>query len=248
MDYQFTPDYMTKTQTVSSRKTKTESQKALKQSLLMLLFSVVLLIVFFFVILPGVIKFASKGGDFNSNNTKDELPPQMPMIAAPVTATFSATLKVTGYGEKDSQLIAVDNGNEVIRQTIDSDDGKFEADLPLQDGPNSVTFYAIDKSGNESEVTKAYPILFDNVAPTIELETPTDGQQFELRKNQNITVKGKTEAEAKVYVNGRMTRANAEGLFSTSLLLNEGENTLALKAEDQAGNFVEQTIKVNFKL
>ncbi len=246
MEYQVTPDYMKKTQVVSSRRTKTESQKALRQSLMLLIISVVLLIVFIFVILPAVIKFASRSNDVTNNN-KDELPPQIPMISAPVTATFSATLKVNGYGEKDSDLIVLNNGNEVARQLINQDDGKFEVDLPLQEGANSFTFYAVDKSGNESETTKAYPVLFDNVAPTIELETPTDGQQFELRKNQNITVKGKTEADAKVYVNGRLTRANTEGVFTTSLSLNEGENTLALKAEDQAGNFSEKTLKVNFK-
>jgi len=237
---------MTKTPFVTSRKTKTESQQALRQSLLLLAVSIILLLAFIFVILPAVIKFASKSSD-TSNTGKDNLPPQMPMIAAPVTATFSATLKISGYGEKDSELVALDNGSEITRQTIADEQGQFEIELPLQDGPNSITFYAVDKSGNESDVTKAYAILLDNAAPTIELETPTDGQQFELRKNQNITVKGKTEPEAKVYVNGRLTRANQEGSFSTNLLLNEGENTLALKAEDAAGNFTEQTLKVNFK-
>jgi hypothetical protein len=246
MEYQPTPDYMTKTQPVSSRRTKTESKKAMRQSLILLGVSVILLIAFIFVILPAVIKFAARGGDVASN-VKDELPPQMPMISAPVTATFSATLKINGYGEKESEIIALNNGNEVARETITDEQGKFEFDLPLQDGENSVSFYAADKSGNESEATKAYFILFDNKVPTIELETPTDGQQIELRKNQNMTVKGKTEAEAKVYVNGRLTRANADGIFTTTMLLNEGENTIALKAEDQAGNFTEKTIKVNFK-
>lgn len=246
MSYQYTSEYMTKTQTVGSRRTKTESQKALRQSLLLLVISIILILAFIFVILPAVIRFAARGSDIVSS-VKDDIPPQTPMISAPVTATFSATLKVSGFGEKDSDLIVLTNGNEVARQTISDDQGKFEVEIPLQDGDNSLVFYAVDKNGNESGTTKTYSILFDNVAPTIELETPIDGQQFELRKNQNMIVKGKTEADAKVYVNGRLTRANPEGIFSTSLLLNEGENTLALKAEDQAGNFTEKTIKVNFK-
>ncbi len=238
---------MAKTKTVNSRLAKAESKRMMKQTALFLVASVVLLLVFLFIILPGLIRFISSGGDVNQIVQTDTIPPQTPIISAPVPATYSAQINIEGYGEVDSEIVLVLNSSEADRKVIDSEDGSFDFEVGLQDGENVITTYAIDEAGNESSVSKEYKVVFDNVPPQIGLETPEDGQQFELRKNQNITIKGTTEPRSTVYINGRRNYANSEGVFSTSYQLSEGDNNILIKIEDPAGNSAEKEIVVKFR-
>lgn len=232
---------------VSSRLAQAESKRAMKQTILFSIASVILLLVFLFVVLPGLIRLISSGGDVTQVVSTDSIPPQVPTISAPVEATHSATIKVEGYGEPDSEVVLLLNGGEMGRATISGDEGRFEMEVNLEEGENVVEFYAIDQAKNESALSRQYTIVYDNQPPGLELETPEDGQSFELRKNQNITIKGKTEPRAYVYINSRRVLANAEGSFSSSYRLEEGENKILLRIEDLAGNSSEHEITVHFR-
>ncbi len=239
---------MSSTQRVSSRLAKTESRKMMKQTVLFIIASVILLLMFLFVIIPSVIRFVSSGGDVNQIVQSDTIPPQVPLISAPVTATYSATINLEGYGEKQSEVVVVKNGSEDQRVRVEADDGKFEVPVSLDEGENTLSLYAVDEAGNESASSRTYTIALDKTAPTIEMENPQDGQTIELLKNQNVTVKGKTEPGSTVYINGRRTFANNEGVFSSNYQLAEGENKLLIRAEDPAGNAAETELTVTFKL
>lgn len=239
---------MSQTQRVGSRLAKVESKKMMKQTVLFIVASVVLLVVFLFVIIPGLIRFISSGGDVNQIVQSDTIPPQVPLISAPATATYSASIQLEGYGENQSELVVVLNGNEDQRAKIETNDGKFQVSVPLQEGENNIAFYAVDDAGNESALSKTYTILYDKNPPAIKMENPQDGQTIELLKNQNVTVKGTTEPGATVYVNGRRTYANTDGIFSSNYQLTEGENKIMIRVEDVAGNVSEQDLTVTFKL
>lgn len=237
----------TKTGPVSSRLAKREQERLAKQTVILISIGVVVIIAFIFAVIPGLIRLTGSSDTGLLGVNEDSVPPRPPSISSPVTATYSATIVVSGFSESESNVVLVLNGQESEKTTA-STDGTFELKVPLAQAENSLAFYAIDKAGNESEVSRSYEITFDATPPSIELESPQDGQQFELRKNQSITVKGKTEANAKVYLNDRLVFANSDGSFSTNFQLAEGDNELRLRAIDKAGNELEQVVTVKFKL
>lgn len=238
---------MPKRQRISSRRARTESKKMFRQTVLMLIASVAIIIIFIFLVLPTLFKLISGQDGDNLFSTGDEIAPQVPTLSSPIDATNSAQLVLTGFSEKDALLYLIVNGEEKNKITIEDDQGKFEIDAQLEEGENFVKLYAEDEAQNQSDTTKEYLIVFDNKAPGLELETPTDGQEFELRKNQVIDIKGVTEPNSKVAINGRLTRSDNEGIFATTYQLAEGDNLLKFVISDKAGNQLEQEITVKFR-
>ncbi len=237
-----------KTQSVSSRLIKKEQKKLSQQTILMIIASIAIAVLFIFVILPAVIRIffslIDKGNPFEE---KDTIPPRVPLLQAPVEATNSATIPVKGVGEAGSKVVFVLNGSQQEEMAV-NEEGKFETELVLADGENNLTVFGVDQAGNESVQTKNYAIVFDNQAPLLEIEYPEDGAQVELKKNQVIEIKGKTDAGSKVYINDRFVFPNADGSFTHRYQLSEGENILKFKVTDLAGNLSERELKVNFRL
>lgn len=232
----------------SSRLIKKEQKKMSQQTILMIIASIAILILFIFVIVPSAIRiFFSLIDKTSPFEEKDTIPPRVPLLQSPVEATNSATIPVAGVGEAASKVIFVLNGNQQAEVDV-NDEGKFEYELMLEDGDNSLSVYGIDQAGNESVQTKTYQIIFDNQAPLLEVEYPADGTQVELRKNQVIEIKGKTDPNSKVYINDRFVFPNSDGSFTHRYQLSEGENILKFRVTDLAGNVSEQEIKVTFKL
>ena len=219
-----------------------------RQSFVYIFLALILGVVFVLVILPKAVAVLFSIVDTGSPiANQDTLPPQVPIIAAPATATTQANLTLTGYGEPDSTIYFVVNGEQVGESTVGSD-GTFTQDIPLQEGPNAITAYAKDAAGNESQISHEYTVTLDTTAPSLDISEPQDGQSFRLATNQMITVKGTTEPRAKVTVNGSLTLADSEGKFSANYFLQEGETELTVVATDDAGNTTEKKIKVSFSL
>ncbi len=232
----------------SSRFIKKEQKKLARQTVYLSLLSVVTLLVFVFLIVPQVVRLFFSVLDSDTGlEVTDKIPPQPPALSAPPTATSSAMVLLHGYGEANSDVVVILNGSEDATIST-SEAGEFSHELLLEDGENEVSLYGKDAAGNESVTTKAYSILVDTEAPTIDLEAPTNDQVIELKKNQLTTVKGKTEPKSKVFVNGRLTLADEEGIFSTTHQLNEGTNEITVRVLDLAGNSTEQKISVTFRL
>ncbi len=233
---------------VSSRKVRKERQKTVKQTVLLLLAAVIILLTFIFVIIPGFITgFNALLDDTNPFEDSDTIAPQVPILSAPIEATFSAQIVATGFGEPKSSIIFVLNGQKDAQITAD-DEGYFELNLKLADGENTITAYSVDEAGNESEVTKLFTTIYDATPPQLELSNFEDGQTIETRKNQDYVIEGKTDTDAKVYVNGRLTLPAADGSFKHTLFLKEGENKVTFAAEDKAGNKTQVEKTVTFSL
>jgi hypothetical protein len=73
------------------------------------------------------------------------------------------------------------------------------------------------------------------------ITSPVDGATL---GSTNVTVKGKTVANAEVFVNDQAGKADAGGNFSINIGLDEGENQLLISANDEAGNVAEESIIV----
>ena len=222
--------------TVSSRRVRKEKQKAMRQSITMLVLALLTLLLFIFVIIPIFIQgFNSFIDTSNPFQQSDTIPPQVPILSAPVEATFSAQIALSGFAEAESTVVMVLNG-ERYKDVSVSEDGSFAVDLDLSDGENTIAAYSIDGAGNESELSKTFTTTLDTEDPTLDISSLEDGMTVETRKNQNFTVSGTTDPGVKVFINGRLSLPNSEGVFKQSVLLAEGENLLVIEAIDKAGN------------
>jgi len=234
---------------MSSRLARHEQSKLIRQTLLFGGLAMVLLVAFLFVILPQSVRLISSitSGTSNPFEAADTIPPQTPMLDAPPIATPSATLAVSGLGEAKSEIVLVVNGTEQNRQTA-GDDGRFSFEVALGEGDNALSLYAIDESQNESPTSQIYTITRDSEAPKLEIQEPQEGQQFELRRNQQITIKGTSDPNTRISINGRLVFARNDGTFSSTYQLQEGENKLLIEAHDEAGNQTTKELIVTFRL
>jgi hypothetical protein len=239
-----TSEYQRATRLVTSRRVKQEQTTILRQSLLFgggALFLLILAVVF---VIPGVIRLVGALSG-SVDNEEDLLPPQVPLLSAPIQATSSASLQLAGFTSPKAKVFVLKNGSE--DQQVDADDsGNFTVTLLLSDGENIISAYA-KNDDLESEVSQEYTTLYDNEQPKLEITEPVDGQTVQGKKNQTVTVKGTTESKSRVYLNDRLVFAGEDGSFSTSHRLNPGENTLTFRVVDQAGNVTDQEMKVNFQ-
>lgn len=85
------------------------------------------------------------------------------------------------------------------------------------------------------------------VAPVEEIHltilSPTDGSTL---TSPSIKVSGITGPNADVFVNDTETRANSNGNFSVNLVLDEGDNTISVMANDNNGNYADKEITVTY--
>lgn len=120
------------------------------------------------------------------------------------------------------------NGRKAAGQaetTTNQTTGKSEAPAPTSTLPASDINQAVERA-----------ITLTITAPTdkAEVETPT------------IAVSGKTVAYAEVSVNDKDAKADASGNFSIIVSLEEGENSIMVVANDDAGNAAEREIIVTY--
>lgn len=79
---------------------------------------------------------------------------------------------------------------------------------------------------------------------TITISSPIDGSAV---STSSVTVSGTTSPLADVFVNDTELKANSAGNFSTTVTLDEGENTIAVSANDAEGNYAEKQITVTYE-
>jgi len=243
----YSPQFMKRSRSTPSRLAKREQAKLARQTIFLILSAIVIAVVFFFVVVPAVIRMAIDGGaEAGLPFQSDSIPPQIPIISAPPPAVPSTELEVTGYGEAKSTIKLVHNQAET-QEVVAGEDGSFSLTIALQEGENTLTFYAIDEAENESALSREYRVLADSTAPELTIDSPQPDQTFETASNQTISVSGTTDSDTKVYLNGRLLFTDQEGAFSGSQRLNDGDNTLEFRAVDAAGNETTQNLTVTFR-
>ncbi len=80
---------------------------------------------------------------------------------------------------------------------------------------------------------------------TIDIISPVDKSTV---NTPSVLIKGKTAASADVFINEKELKADAQGNFSATVTLEEGENYLIVAANDSKGNYAEKEIIVNYQL
>lgn len=229
-----------------SRNLKETERTLVIQSIAALSGTLALIIGFIFVFFPLLIRFAGNLGNLTAFTQSDTIPPRIPAITAPVEATQEDHVDLAGFGEPKSKVFVVKNGQEAGSTDV-NDAGEFTLTVALDEGQNEIQLYSTDEAKNESATSGKYVINFDKTPPEVDWQSPEEGKVVRNLREQSIEVKGKASEAAKIYLNDQFVANSADGNFSTTFQLQQGDNKLTLKVVDAAQNETTVERTVSFK-
>lgn len=154
----------------------------------------------------------------------------------------SITFKVT---DEDSGVnpatisVAIDDGVAVTDFIKTAISGGYQCTYTpakaLADGAHTITVNASDYDGNAAEKATV-SVKVDTVPPTLNLTSPANGL---ITNYGAVEVSGTTNdvtsSPVTLTVNSKAVAVGADGAFSTTVTLAEGENTITVVATDAAG-------------
>lgn len=79
---------------------------------------------------------------------------------------------------------------------------------------------------------------------TLSIITPTTNM---VTNESRLQVRGMTAPAAEVFVNDLTLKADSKGNFSTTVMLDEGENIISVSANDVEGNYATEEIIVTYE-
>lgn len=166
-----------------------------------------------------------------------------PVLSPLPPATNSAQIVISGAAEPDKTVYLYIN-NQNVDDAVSDKKGLFVFRGELELGTNQIK--AIEESdGKKSDFSDTFTVLYQNSQPTLDINSPTNGQTF--KKDQNtVNVTGKIDPGVTITVNGFWAIINDTNNFSYSLPLHDGDNEIRVVATDQAGNKTEKVLKVNY--
>jgi hypothetical protein len=227
-----------------TKKTERKTKKTIFLSIVGIIIVLILLYQFGIVLLINFSMFVTGSKNQQSNSNQNVIS----FIAAPVLdptflATNSATVNITGKSDKNRDVFLYIN-NSQADQTTSDDKGIFKFTEDLNKGTNQISA-KVKYNNKESDFSNSISIIYQNSQPTLDISSPSDGQQF--KKDQNTAnVTGKTDSGVSVTVNGFQAVIDSTNNYSYILTLQNGDNQIKIIATDQAGNKTEKDIKVNY--
>lgn len=232
-----------------SRLSKLEEKRNVRSAVVYVLLTLLLIIFLLYFGLPTTAKIAGFLADLRGSalpvELNDTTPPAPPTFEPLDEFTQKAVITVKGRAEPGVKLTIY--LNEKLEEELVVDvSGNFTADLPILAGENTLYALAQDESGNQSNQSKLLTITYDKKAPDLTIAEPADGASFSGSSQKQITIKGLTEEEAQVTINGRFVSVKPDGSFDFPFILSEGENNLEVVSSDQAGNTTKKNLSVSF--
>ena len=231
-----------------SRKLRTEHKQNTRRSFLYIVLTISALLLFFFFGLPAVVKFAAILTELRSTSTPPEIsdttPPPPPNLSALPSYTNQTELEVKGSTEPGVTVYLNISGD--IEELITDSEGEFIHKFKLKKGSNDISAIASDTSGNESNNSKIYTVIFDDEPPEFEITKPEDGSSFYGSKERQVIIEGITEKNTIVSVNGRQVVVDSDGSYSYATTLSGGENEFKVTARDRADNETEKIITLSY--
>ncbi|MBP9669898.1 hypothetical protein KBD75_00675 [Candidatus Woesebacteria bacterium] len=232
-----------------SRLERVQSRKAGKQGVTYLIIAVLLIIGTIIWGLPAVARLAGYLVKTDDEVIKfNEQRPTPPIFSDIPEATYSAKVGIAGYAQPGLDVVLYINGAEYEKKLV-SESGTFSFEkVSLSEGDNTAYAYTATPHDLRSEQSKSYTIVMDSTKPSVTIDTPKDGEVFR-GQSQRITTfaGGVSEPGSKVYIGERMVIVQSEGKFSLPYQLVEGDQEIAIKAIDKAGNEGNSTIKLRWE-
>lgn len=182
----------------------------------------------------------------NDKGVGDIVPPPIPQFTQPPEATSKDKVTLEGVTEPGATVKLFVNGPEKGSTTADND-GKFTfADIQLLSGNNTIFAKATDSTSNESEKSRTLTIVYDKDKPKIEITEPKDGETVK-NLNRRVMVKGKSNEQVEVKINGNVAIVNPDNTFELLLGVDDdGKVDIKIEAVDKAGNKTEQEITITY--
>jgi hypothetical protein len=232
----------------TSRLQKIEDKKNTHQAILLTSLTVFIIALLLVFGVPVMTKFAIFIGDLRSTNSTTEENQNETFLTAPTLyqdfeATNSAKITVKGYALPNSKIKLEINGRSLTETAATNGDFKF-ANVLLDGGDNKITAYMVADE-KESEPSKQVVITYDATPPTLIVDTPQDGQKF-FDFDKDIDIKGTSEPDVQLSVNGHYLIVGTNGTFSTSMTLENGDNQVIVEAEDKAGNRTKSELTIQY--
>lgn len=222
-------------------------RKAVRNTLLILCGIVLFLIVVFNFGTQLLINFSlllTRDSNEPSSNSQDIAYIAPPDLNPVENATNSAKVTVRGTTTVDNATIElyVNGALEESANVNDKNEFTFENVL-LEEGENEIKAKTVGENGKESSFSTPLNILYQNKAPELTIDYPSDGQT--LKQNQQ-TIRGKTDPGASVTVNGFRAIVASDGTYTYDIKLQDGGNNLKVVSTDPAGNKIEKEINVTY--
>jgi predicted Ser/Thr protein kinase len=162
-------------------------------------------------------------------------------IDGTVSEPCKITLEVNSSTEgDDKKRVTTKKYSKII--SIDKTKGKSKSfdfkflSVALSEGSNSITAWATDAAGNESEKTNIQKIILDTIppAPPELKDIPGEVEKAEI----DVIGTAEPESSVTIYVNDDRfeTSVGSAGSFSKTIKLKEGNNSITATAKDKTGN------------
>lgn len=231
-----------------SRLAITEEKRNIKKAYFYIFLTIVGLVFLIFLGIPTLVKFAGFLGDLSKSDKPVEIndltPPAPPQFDSIPEYTNNESVDINGFSENGATIIINTNGNST--EVVANNEGKFTFLFNLQKGENTISATARDVSGNISNETKIYTIVFDNEAPEIEISSPKDGDSFYGTGQKQISIKGIVSEKVDLRINNKFVTLKDDNSFNFTTTLNDGENIFEIKAQDPAGNNFLTSLTLNY--
>ena len=155
-------------------------------------------------------------------------------ITGPADEAIVSASRITVSGETLADAVISING-----AIADVDyQGIFTGEVNLDAGPNVIEVVVSDFYGNEKSAILT--VIYTEALPL----TVTEPKNDSVVTSQTVTVRGATNADAVVSVNGEIVSVDASGGFSKPVTLELGPNLIEVLASDFYGNSATLTITV----
>ncbi|MEM3042130.1 MAG: hypothetical protein QXD84_01110 [Thermoplasmata archaeon] len=177
-----------------------------------------------------------RAGNTNSSVWRlnlDITPPSL-IVTSPPDGLLTKAQSVEVNGKTEPGAAVTING----AMTPVAEDGTFNSVLNLSEGSNQVRVVATDRAGNTRTVLRT--VMRDTEIRLVVSE-PEDGL---LTSRITILVRGTTDTDVSLRLNGGMLTIQPDGSFSATFTLAEGLNELVFRAVDEAGNSIELVRRV----
>jgi hypothetical protein len=220
-----------------SRMRRTLERQSKRNVFLMGLGLVLIIIVLIIYGQSLIINFSLLMGKTKKQPSEQTATDAITYIAPPVinpvsSATNSASAIFTGQITNADQVKLYIN-DELVDVAKPKNNSFVFGDVELQEGTNKITAFAWIKD-KKSEQSNMVTVNYLKNPPEVSIDQPNDGDSF--HGSSTLTVKGKTDPENTVTVNGTLVITKDNGSFSSDIVLNSGENKIHIEVTDKAGN------------
>ncbi|MFH1283056.1 MAG: LysM peptidoglycan-binding domain-containing protein [bacterium] len=105
--------------------------------------------------------------------------------------------------------------------------------MNLKDGTYYFHIAYIDELGLEGPFSAMSTVIIDTVAPELEVIYPLENSNVE---NDPISLKGRTEPNAKLIINNEIVYLKSDGSFAEIISSKKGKNIVEIQVSDSSGN------------